>query len=137
MYAIQEPLIACLAGIIAGIYNLRKNIKSYFWDYLFFQTISILFLVISILVLLNFASSKFDKTSFDFLGLSRVDTVWLTLSCLILFFVIAQVVLHTLLLYKKFYVKEIILFIYVSLLGMLLSIIFSFILGTIAAINFW
>ncbi|WP_033160259.1 ECF transporter S component [Mycoplasmoides alvi] len=137
MYAIQEPLITCLAGIIAGIYNIRKEYKNSIWDYLLFQTIVILFTISSILILLNFASSKFDDASLNFLGLNHIDTVLLTISCISIFFIISEIIIHTLLRYKTLYQKQFILFIYTTLLGVLLSIIFSFILGTIAAINFY
>ncbi|WP_027123885.1 hypothetical protein [Mycoplasmoides pirum] len=137
MYAIQEPLIMCLSGIIGGIYQFRKEFKNWIWDYLFLQIIFLFFVSIAIIALLTFASNKFENTNLDFIGLSRMDTVYLSISVIVIFFVSIQVIIHLLLYYKKIYQKQLILFIYVILLVFLLSIIFSFILGTISAINFY
>lgn len=137
MYAIQEPLIMMFSGIIGSIYRFKKETKNWKWDYSFFQIILLLFLFIAIFVLVRFASNEFTNSNINPLGMSKKSTVILTSSCLIIFFVIVQTIVILFLFLNKLYRKEFVLFIYVTLLSILLSMFFSFILGTISAIYYF
>ena len=137
MYAIQEPLIMMLAGIIGSIYRLRLNGKSIIYDYFVFQIITLIFLITGIVVLLQYSYIELNNNSVDILGVDKNVTLTLTLTSLITFFVVVQTILHLIVFRNKVNKKYPKLFIYVGLLGMLLSIIFSFVLGTVAAINYY
>lgn len=136
MYAIQEPLITMLAGLISGIYHLRKDKQGYLFDYLFNQIVIIAFTAFGIFSLIKYGDLNFSN-SFDPIGAGVLTTQILTITCLSVFFVISEVFLNVFLIRSYKNNKSPKLFLYVSLLSVLLSIIFSLVLGTLSAIEYY
>lgn len=136
MYAIQEPLITMLAGLIGGIYHLRRDKQGYLFDYLFNQIVIIGFTAFGIFSLIKYGSLNFSE-SFDPLGTGVLTTQILTITCLSAFFIISEIFLNFFLIKNFKNKKSPKLFLYVSLLSVLLSIIFSLILGTLSAVEYY
>lgn len=150
MYALIEPAIMVVAGMIGSIYRLRLYSTKWIYDLIFHQTVLIVFLVISFFGLIYYGTNSFISSNgkfnkgLDLFGLTfkspQLITKWtqiLTGSVLISFFVIIEIIV---LYYLTKHVKNKqnpCLFLYVSLLMPLLSVLFSFLLGTIAAIEFF
>lgn len=130
MYAIQEPLVACLSGIFAScfrFFNLINNKKKMnLVGAIFFQCVIIGFMAICFYFLLNFN----NKTRFE--GSSKVQTTayewakWVIVGTLVFFFLFFQIVFFFFFVKKKQYALYILA---VVTLVCSISIIFSFLLG--------
>lgn len=138
LYAIQEPLLMFVAGLIGSVYRVRINIRGWISDYCAFQVIASLFLVIAILSLYAYGQQVFATAVRDPFGWSAHNTLILTGVCLACFYLCSQIVIHVLLFNKKHKRHEawFKLFIYVVILCLIASLIFSFILGTLAAVAY-
>lgn len=143
LYAIQEPALGLLAGIIGSFCNLRikqfqrtQNKKSLIFEFLFFQIVLIGFLTISFFVLINTlenAQRPFAERTLlsDFL---QHGGYYVILSGLVIFFLVAEF-LYLIFLFK--YKKPFILTTYIITATILFSIVFSFALGPISANEFF
>lgn len=154
MYAIQEPLVGLLSGIIGYIYLIRvksifknnlvsknKNLfkdpinKGYKIDLIIQQIFFILFLIGCVFVLffwLDQTQSFESKSGFDsvFYDSSR----YIIIGSLIFFFVVVE--LLTFFIYKK-NKKNLMLCSWILVLVLLSSIIFSFVMGPISATGYY
>ncbi|WP_036498839.1 hypothetical protein [[Mycoplasma] testudinis] len=141
MYAIQESLIMIVAGIVAGIYHLRLNAKSWIWDLIFNQIVIVGFLGIGIFSLIYFGKNNFienngkTNNAANIFGLGIDSTQILTATTLAVFFVVMEIIMFYFLRQHIKHKKNPRLFLYVSLLVPLLSILFSFVMGTISIIE--
>ncbi len=136
MYAIQEPLIMMLAGVVGGVFRLRENARTWLADYCAFQLVATGFVAIAAAGLVNYASAAFADAPLDALGLPREATIYVTWVAMALFYGASQTVVHVMAFRRRARRRKLIFCLYVCMLAVLLSIVFSFTLGTLAAIGF-
>ncbi|WP_412032220.1 ECF transporter S component [Malacoplasma muris] len=147
MYAIQEPLVGFISGIIGSLYVLRtktliddfvenkNNNKNVKWDFVINQIIIIGFTFVTTLIVLVWADgiqsfegkSKFDDIFFKY---SRYIIIVVN----IIFFVVVETI--TLVFYKR-KKKNFLLFIWIVNLTMITTTVFSFLLGPISAAEYF
>lgn len=152
MYAIEEPLIGLISGIIGFICTLRiksvfnnnvmvKSVfkkpinKTYKFDLIIQQ-----FFFVSFLIICNFALFAWLDGSQKFESISGFDDVFFSYSkyiiigVLLFFFVIVETI--TIFIFKK-NKKNLILCCWILILVLLCSVIFSFILGPITSVAYY
>ncbi|AAC71535.1 ECF transporter S component [Mycoplasmoides genitalium] len=141
MFALQKPLFAFLAGIVKGIYLVRKNASNYKVDFWVLQTLLVTFFVVSVtLLLLYLTNNEFQQIgtkNFQTADLS-VNVVVLqiiTLVSFVIFFLVTEGFLGFVYV-KKRNKEQALLTIYSLVLMVLMSVVVSILLGTIAAIEF-
>ena len=136
LFAIQEPLLGFLSGIVASIYIIRKSRKCIIFDLVFARFVVYSFFIICLVFMYGFIDnnshwegiSKFDSNSF--INVYK----YIVISCLILFILIFEI--FNIFAYKRNKGREK-LIIYASLICFINAILFSFILGTISAIEYY
>ena len=152
MYAIQEPLVGMISGIIGFICMLRiKSVfnkealensnfkkpinKTYKLDLIIQQIFFIAFLIICVFALFAWldGTQKFEsKSGFDEIFFSY--SKYIIVGALIFFFIAVEII--SIFIYKK-NKKNFILCCWVLILVILSSMIFSFILGPISAVSYY
>lgn len=147
MYALQEPMVGFISGVIGSLYIFRaksiinnfaknkKNETSIKWDLVINQIIVIGFTIVSTLIVLLWADgvqsfegkSKFDDIFFKY---SRFIIIFIN----IIFFTVVESI--TLIFFKN-QKKNFLLFIWIVNLTMIVTTIFSFLLGPISAAEYY
>ncbi len=137
MYAIQEPMLGLISGIIGSIYLLRKDTISHKFDMILFQVISISFFVFCLVFIFDFAKpdAKWQKGGIQDLDKFYEIYRYVISSVLTLFLIIAEIFIIVCFNKKKNDNPKLI--IYAILLCFLNSVIFSFIMGTYAAVGYY
>lgn len=161
MYAMQEPFVGLISGLIGSLYTLRilnlktnfsfkltnqkingenkkvfiKSNNKFMFDLIINQIIVFVFMLISTLVVLIWAS---DNMSFE--GKSKLDQIFFEYSKYIIiivnivFFIVVETI--TIVFYKK-NKKNFLLFIWIVNLTIIITSIFSFLLGPISASEYY
>lgn len=161
MYAMQEPLVGLISGMIGSLYTLRimnikanpmlkitnlkvgnenkkvfvKSVNNFNMDLIINQIIVVLFMLVSTIVVLVWAN---ENMSFE--GKSKLDKIFFEYSKYIIivvniiFFVVVETI--TIVFYKK-NKKNFLLFIWIVNLTMIITSIFSFLLGPISASEYY
>ena len=138
LYAIQEPIVGLVAGLIAGFYRYRKskekiNIQT---DIIISQVVTVLFIAFSYIILLKWLDPKnfgHDKPAYvDFYNIYK----WVALSLLLVFFVLYETFTIVNLTRKKKETKHMLSYVYASCLVIVLMATFSFALGPITAVKY-
>lgn len=134
MYAIQEPLIAMIAGIIGSLYRLRVNkIKNIIFDIIVQQIIFTAFIITCFVCLLLLTPKSNDNDWQHQYNAYR----WICTILLCCFFVCMEI--FTFLFLKVNWTREIqkiLLFIYLTFMVLFVTIIFSIILGPIISYKY-
>ncbi len=140
MYAIQQPLIAMMAGIASGVATLRSNSKKFTYDLLLQQLIVIgfgIFVLVGNLFWFQPLTLSVDDSS----AISGFMLMYeyLASSIMVLFVIIFEgiTIYYYLQIGSGKPPKHFINFIYASSLSVIVTFIFSFILGPIAAIKYY
>lgn len=139
LYAIQEALVGFVSGFIASLYRIRltkqTNNNKYIFDLIINQTISIIFVFISTLIILIWAN---ENQSFE--NKSAIESFffkyskYIIISSNIFFFLIIEILVFVF--YKK-NKKYFLLIIWLINLSIILTTIFSFLLGPISASEYY
>lgn len=144
MYFIQEPMVGLISGIFGSCVALFKNrTTNFMFGYFFSQLIINLFFIFTLTIIIvqfnidfNLINILFNK---DQLGEVQPKILFiLIISLLCLFFIVMQVILNYKFIKNKKNIKTTNnnLF-YIASLAMVLTFIFSFLLGPISAIEFF
>lgn len=141
LYAIQEALVGFIAGIIGSLYRMRLNSylknkkEKYIIDLVINQFISIIFVFISTLIIFLWANENqsFENKSGVELFFFKYSKYIIISSNLFFFFVIEILVF---VFYKKNR-KYFLLIIWLINLSIILTTIFSFLLGPISASEYY
>ncbi len=136
MYAIQEPMLGFISGLIGSIYLLRKEKQTHKFDMILFQIIFISFFIFCIVFIFNFASpdNKYQKGDIkDFEKFYEIYRYVIS-SVLTVFAIVVEVFLIISFQKKKNNNPKLV--IYSIMLCFLNSIIFSFIMGPYAWIGY-
>lgn len=130
MYAIQEPLVGLISGIFQGFYYLRINNKNanIIFDILFEQIVIILFSVVGLILLLLWV----DTGNIQHFELYKNITIGL----LCFYLLVIEIFTFVFIFKGKDNKKTTITFVYSSTLVTLISVIFSFLLGPITAVEY-
>lgn len=141
LYAIQEPMVGLVSGLIGGIYRIRqsKANKSIYGDLIVSQIIVLLFAVATYVIILLWLNSNThfqgeDEEYEKFYNIYK----WVALS-LILVFVVIYETLFILNIKKKINNKKFnyaIAFTYTSTCVVFLIMLFSFALGPLTAVKY-
>ena len=135
LYAIQEPLLCMISGMIGSLYVINKNKEKIMGEIIFSKVMLYSFTLFTLIVLIIYAQpdNKFQGSN----GLKENDFFniykYVAIGTIILFIIIYE--LFFIYLYKK---KKKVdrLFLYLTSIGFLNAIIFSFLLGTISAVEY-
>lgn len=136
LYSIQEPLLGFLSGIISSIYVIRKGHDSNLFDIIFSRIITYSFTIVSLIIILVYA-----REGNKWQGISQLDQdkffdiyKYIAIASLIIFSISFEI--FNIWAFKKNKGREKLL-IYASLICFLNAIIFSFLLGTVSAIEYY
>ncbi|KEZ22744.1 ECF transporter S component [Ureaplasma diversum] len=156
LYAIQEPIVGLIAGLLGSIATLRKSATKTYWDLIIVQFVILVFGFITIyvlLTLLNEGSVQYDaknkKIAPLFSAISRNDPEigdeWLYIFKYLAIAFISAFVLFIEIFLLSYYINakkkkkpsnNLIVTIYTALLCILSTMIFSFALGSYTAVKF-
>ncbi len=136
LYAIQEPMLGFISGIIGSVYLLRANKKDYQIDFIFFQFIFISFWIFCLVFIFYYASPN-NTWGKGGIKMDKYYTIYryIISTVLTVFGIVVEASVVTL--YKKRKSQSNNLVIYGTLICFLNSVIFSFILGPISFVELW
>ncbi len=131
MYAIQEPLVGFISGIVAGIYTIRisNENKNMLVDIFIYQISNIFFCSICLWVLLKWLNSSGEMK--DFATYQNIIII-----LLVVYFVTTELFIFVNLLKKDLDKIKQTLFIYSTMTVTIVIVLFSFILGPISAVEY-
>lgn len=135
MYAIQEPLVGMFVGIFAGFYSLQKCKKNNIYFQVLIQKLIVIAFILIVLFVAAFNSELLNNKTFS--GNSKINDiklyVILTGVSLIIFYIgIEAISFYNFKRYKNNQTNtNYLLFSYISVLAIFMTILFSFILGPI------
>ncbi|MGL5246346.1 MAG: ECF transporter S component [Mycoplasmoidaceae bacterium] len=135
LYAIQEPLLCMMSGILGSLYVINKSKEKMKNEIIVSKLILYLFALFTLIILIIYAqpNNKFqgsnDLKDNDFFNVYK----YIAIGIIILFVIVYE--LFSFYLYKKKRKVER-LFLYLTTIGFLNAIIFSFLLGTISAVEY-
>ena len=93
LFAIQEPLLGFLSGLVASIYIIRKSKQSIVFDLIFTRIIVYIFFIICLIYMCGFINSNSRWE-----GVSKIDSKsfiniykYIVISCLILFIIMFEI----------------------------------------------
>lgn len=135
LYAIQEPLLCMLSGILGSLYVLRLNAKNTFIDLVVLKILAFGFLIATYVFVLLYAvpgTSMQGGSKFDVLFYSTYK--YIALGALLIFIIIFEGFFWFFRSKKK---NKNNMVLYLSTIAFLNAIIFSFLLGTISAIEYY
>lgn len=136
MYAIQEPMLGCISGIIGSIYLIRKDKQSHKFDFILFQVFFILFIGLCLLFIFNFATPD-NKWTKEGMNAQEFYTIYryIFVAVLLLFGIVAE--FFVMIWFHKKKDGQGRLIIYSTLLCFINSVVFSFIMGTLSWVGYW
>ncbi len=144
LYAIQEPLIGMLAGLISSLYRLSQRKQNLKLDFICFEVVLNLFVILTYVLMLYYAQD--GSLSYD--QMVRLDKIsalfastykWILLGCLIVFYLTVQsVTIYRFCQdYKHRQLGKLSIFMYAAITCVIVTCIFSFILGPISAVEYF
>ncbi|MGL4617274.1 MAG: ECF transporter S component [Mycoplasmoidaceae bacterium] len=135
LYAIQEPLLCMMSGIFGSLYVINKNNEKMRNEIIFSKLVLYLFAFFTLIILIIYAqpNNKFQGSNAlkenDFFNIYKYVAIGI-----VIFFVLVYELFFLYLYKKKKKVDR--LFLYLTTIGFLNAIIFSFFLGTISAVEY-
>lgn len=144
LYAIQEPIIGCLGGLIGSCYRLSKNLKSFKVDFICFEIIFNIFIVLTYVLMLIYTQPN-NKGFENMVATDKISEFfnstykWILLAILIVFYIVVQA--FTIYRFRQDYVAKqydkLSIFMFAAITCVLVTCIFSFILGPISAVEYF
>lgn len=138
LYAIQEPIVGLVAGLIAGFYRWRMNKKDINLkvDILIGQIITFLFIAASYVILLVWLKPQdFGHTKDEYVKFYNIYK-WIALALLLVFYVLFETFTILNLKKKKQEKNHMLAYIYTSCTVIILIALFSFALGPLTAVEY-
>lgn len=139
LYAIQEPIVGLISGLVAGYVRLRrsKEIKRLWIDITISEVVTIGFTVASLIILLLWLSPQdIGHTSEKYVNFYNVYK-WIAIAIISVFFVLYEVFFIWKTKQNKVNNQHQLNWIYTSTQVMVLMLIFSFALGPITAVEYY
>lgn len=136
MYAIQEPIVGFISGLIGSIARLRKDKMNHvIYDLIINQVVSCAFIVISFLFLIKWLAPYVETRNKSYISFYTIYK-WIALGCLICFYLTYEVFTFLFIKRKKKNNQFIITFLYSGINVIIIITLFSFALGPITAISY-
>lgn len=151
MYALQEPILGLIVGIISSLFNIIRNTKQHFSICLIINQIMLIgFIISSIFIVFYYTDpnnpffqsiSNAENSTSNMIKTTQLYLRWIILGILLGLFVIVEVIVgYRYYLFKKDRDADSIrfeTFLFITIVALASTVIFSFLLGPISAIEYY
>lgn len=151
MYALQEPILGLIVGIISSLFNIIRNNKQHFSICLIINQIMLIgFIISSIFIVFYYTNpnnpffqsiSNAENSTSNMIKTTQLYLRWIILGILLGLFVIVEVIVgYRYYLFKKDRDADSIrfeTFLFITIVALTSTVIFSFLLGPISAIEYY
>lgn len=151
MYALQEPILGLIVGIISSLFNIIRNTKQHFSICLIINQIMLIgFIISSIFIVFYYTNpnnpffqsiSNAENSTSNMIKTTQLYLRWIILGILLGLFVIVEVIVgYRYYLFKKDRDTDSIrfeTFLFITIVALTSTVIFSFLLGPISAIEYY
>lgn len=151
MYALQEPILGLIVGIISSLFNIIRNTKQHFSICLIINQIMLIgFIISSIFIVFYYTDpnnpffqsiSNAENSTSNMIKTTQLYLRWIILGILLGLFVIVEVIVgYRYYLFKKDSDADSIrfeTFLFITIVALTSTVIFSFLLGPISAIEYY
>lgn len=151
MYALQEPILGLIVGIISSLFNIIRNTKQHFSICLIINQIMLIgFIISSIFIVFYYTDpnnpffqsiSNVENSTSNMIKTTQLYLRWIILGILLGLFVIIEVIVG----YRYYQFKKnrnsnfirFETFLFITIVALTSTVIFSFLLGPISAIEYY
>lgn len=151
MYALQEPILGLIVGIISSLFNIIRNTKQHFSICLIINQIMLIgFIISSIFIVFYYTDpnnpffqsiSNTENSTSNMIKTTQLYLRWIILGILLGLFVIVEVIVG----YRYYQFKKdrdadsirFETFLFITIVALTSTVIFSFLLGPISAIEYY
>lgn len=151
MYALQEPILGLIVGIISSLFNIIRNTKQHFSICLIINQIMLIgFIISSIFIVFYYTDpnnpffqsiSNAENSTSNMIKTTQLYLRWIILGILLGLFVIVEVIVG----YRYYQFKKDMnsnfvrfeTFLFITIVALTSTVIFSFLLGPISAIEYY
>lgn len=151
MYALQEPILGLIVGIISSLFNIIRNTKQHFSICLIINQIMLIgFIISSIFIVFYYTDpnnpffqsiSNAENSTSNMIKTTQLYLRWIILGILLGLFVIVEVIVG----YRYYQFKKdrnsnfvrFETFLFITIVALTSTVIFSFLLGPISAIEYY
>lgn len=151
MYALQEPILGLIVGIISSLFNIIRNTKQHFSICLIINQIMLIgFIISSIFIVFYYTDpnnpffqsiSNVENSTSNMIKATQLYLRWIILGILLGLFVIVEVIVG----YRYYQFKKdrnsnfvrFEIFLFITIVALTSTVIFSFLLGPISAIEYY
>lgn len=151
MYALQEPILGLIVGIISSLFNIIRNTKQHFSICLIINQIMLIgFIISSIFIVFYYTDhnnpffqsiSNVENSTSNMIKATQLYLRWIILGILLGLFVIVEMIVgYRYYLFKKDRGADSIrfeTFLFITIVALTSTVIFSFLLGPISAIEYY
>lgn len=151
MYALQEPILGLIVGIISSLFNIIRNTKQHFSICLIINQIMLIgFIISSIFIVFYYTDhnnpffqsiSNVENSTSNMIKTTQLYLRWIILGILLGLFVIVEMIVgYRYYLFKKDRGADSIrfeTFLFITIVALTSTVIFSFLLGPISAIEYY
>lgn len=151
MYALQEPILGLIVGIISSLFNIIRNTKQHFSICLIINQIMLIgFIISSIFIVFYYTDpnnpffqsiSNAENSTSNMIKTTQLYLRWIILGILLGLFVIVEVIVgYRYYLFKKDMNSNFVrfeTFLFITIVALTSTVIFSFLLGPISAIEYY
>ncbi len=151
MYALQEPILGLIVGIISSLFNIIRNTKQHFSICLIINQIMLIgFIISSIFIVFYYTDpnnqffqsiSNAENSTSNMIKTTQLYLRWIILGILLGLFVIVEIIVG----YRYYQFKKDMnsnfvrfeTFLFITIVALTSTVIFSFLLGPISAIEYY
>lgn len=151
MYALQEPILGLIVGIISSLFNIIRNTKQHFSICLIINQIMLIgFIISSIFIVFYYTDpnntffqsiSNTENSTSNMIKTTQLYLRWIILGILLGLFVIVEIIVG----YRYYQFKKDMnsnfvrfeTFLFITIVALTSTVIFSFLLGPISAIEYY
>lgn len=151
MYALQEPILGLIVGIISSLFNIIRNTKQHFSICLIINQIMLIgFIISSIFIVFYYTNhnnpffqsiSNVENSTSNMIKTTQLYLRWIILGILLGLFVIVEMIVG----YRYYQFKKDMnsnfvrfeTFLFIIIVALTSTVIFSFLLGPISAIEYY
>lgn len=151
MYALQEPILGLIVGIISSLFNIIRNTKQHFSICLIINQIMLIgFIISSIFIVFYYTDhnnpffqsiSNVENSTSNMIKTTQLYLRWIILGILLGLFVIVEMIVG----YRYYQFKKDMnsnfvrfeTFLFITIVALTSTVIFSFLLGPISAIEYY
>lgn len=136
MYAIQEPIVGMISGLIGSVSRLRENKTNHItYDLIINQILSFLFVAMCFLFLIKWLKPYIEIKNKIYTFFYEMYK-WITLGCIAFFYITYELFIFFYIKRKNKNSQKLITFLYSAINVIIIITLFSFVLGPITAISY-